>query len=63
MSVIREYEAHLDGKGRVTLRGAKHHYYKVSVRDDGSYLFEPRELVEPTPPRRGSGSSRQRSKA
>lgn len=45
--MLREYDVHLDAKGRVTLRGARHRYYKVSVNDDGSYLFEPRELIEP----------------
>lgn len=47
MHITREYEAHLDSKGRVTLRGARHRYYHVSVHDDGSYIFEPRELVTP----------------
>lgn len=47
MEVVREYGVHLDAKGRVTLRGARYRYYEVLVRDDGSYLFEPRELTAP----------------
>lgn len=41
------YQAHLDAKKRLTLRGAKHEYYEVCEYDNGIILLEPRELVRP----------------
>ena len=42
------YQAHLDAKKRLTLRGAKYDYYEVQEYDNGIILLEPRELVRPT---------------
>ena len=41
------YDAKMDSKKRVTLRGAKYEYYNVQEMDDGSVLLSPRILVSP----------------
>ena len=41
------YDAKMDSKKRVTLRGAKYEYYNVREMDDGSVLLSPRVLVSP----------------
>ena len=41
MEAIKDYDARLDAKGRITLRGAT---YK---NENGCYIVEPRELVIP----------------
>jgi hypothetical protein len=45
--VVKEYDAHLDMKKRLTLRGADAEYYAVRLFDDGRILLEPRVLVPP----------------
>ena len=42
------YQAHLDVKRRLTLRGAKYEYYEVREYDNGIILLEPREMVRPS---------------
>lgn len=42
-----QYQAHLDSKKRLTLRGAKYEYYDVREYDNGSILLEPCEWVPP----------------
>lgn len=44
---IREYDAKLDSKKRITLRSVLFEYYHVLEYDDGRILLEPRELSEP----------------
>ena len=46
-TVIKEYDAHLDMKKRVTLRGAEAEYYAVRMFEDGHIVLEPRVLVPP----------------
>ena len=46
-AVVKEYDAHLDMKKRITLRGAEAEYYAVRLFDDGHILLEPRVLVPP----------------
>ncbi|MBO4540361.1 MAG: hypothetical protein J5736_00080 [Bacilli bacterium] len=41
------YDAKMDSKKRVTLRGAKYEYYHVQEMDDGSVILSPRVLVSP----------------
>ena len=41
------YDAKMDSKKRVTLRGAKYDYYNVQELDDGSVILSPRILVSP----------------
>lgn len=47
MEVEKDYDARLDSKKRVTLRGAKYPYCKVKECDNGCFLLEPRELTVP----------------
>lgn len=47
MGAIKEYDAKVDGKNRVTLRGAQYEYYNVKEYDNGCYLLEPRKLAIP----------------
>ena len=45
--VVKEYDAHLDMKKRITLRGANTEYFAVRMFNDGHILLEPRVLVPP----------------
>jgi hypothetical protein len=49
MSMVpaKEYEARIDTKKRVTLRGARYDHYHVQEYADGHIVLEPRELVAP----------------
>ena len=47
MEAVREYDARVDNKNRVTLRGARYEYYNVTELANGCYVLEPRELVVP----------------
>ena len=44
---VREYDAKLDAKRRLTLRSVMFEYYHVSEFDDGRIILEPRELAAP----------------
>ena len=46
-SAIREYDAKLDSKKRLTLREAGDEYYHVSVLPDQRIVLEPRVLATP----------------
>ena len=46
-TVTLTYDAKIDSKKRVTLRGAKYEYYNVQEMDDGSVILSPRVLVSP----------------
>ncbi len=46
-AVLREYDAHVDTKKRLTLRSALFEYYHVSELTDGRIVLEPRELTVP----------------
>ena len=41
------YDAKMDSKKRLTLRGAKYEYYNVQEMDDGSVILSPRILISP----------------
>ncbi|MCR5177332.1 MAG: hypothetical protein K6C05_10885 [Anaerovibrio sp.] len=47
MEALRDYDVHIDSKKRVTLRGAKYHYYNVREFENGCIILEPRELSIP----------------
>jgi hypothetical protein len=47
MSPINEYDAKIDVKKRLTLRGARFGHYHVMEYKDGRIVLEPRELVKP----------------
>ena len=44
---IREYDAKLDSKNRLTLRDAGYEYYHVCVLPDQRIILEPRVLTSP----------------
>ena len=46
-TTIREYDAKLDAKRRLTLRNAGFDYYHVQEMDSGIIILEPRELTAP----------------
>lgn len=47
MSVITEYEAKLDSKHRITIRGSEYQYFQVKQYGDGHLELLPRVLVDP----------------
>ncbi|HUW40666.1 MAG TPA: hypothetical protein VMV90_06615 [Rectinemataceae bacterium] len=47
MNPTKEYDARIDTKKRVTLRGARYDNYHVQEYADGRILLEPRKLVAP----------------
>ena len=47
MSPVSEYDAKIDVKKRLTLRGATYGHYHVREYKDGRIVLEPRELVKP----------------
>ena len=46
-NAVREYDAKLDSKRRLTLRSTYFEYYHVREMEDGTILLEPRELTAP----------------
>ncbi len=46
-TTIREYDAKVDSKKRLTLRESPYDYYHVEHYSDGRIMLQPRELVEP----------------
>ncbi len=46
-NAIREYDARLDTKKRLTLRNGLFEYYHVYEFEDGRIMLEPRELTVP----------------
>lgn len=47
MGVVKEYEAKLDNKHRITIRSTDFQYYKVKEYGDGHLELLPRVLVDP----------------
>jgi hypothetical protein len=47
MSAVKEYDARIDTKKRVTLRGANYEHYHVQEYANGRIVLEPRVLVAP----------------
>lgn len=45
--IVEEYDAKLDSKKRITIRGARTQYFHVTEREDGTIELSPRELVHP----------------
>lgn len=45
--ITQTYEAKLDDKLRMTLRGTKFRHFLVKAYNNGTYLLEPRVLVPP----------------
>ena len=47
-TILKEYDAKVDSKKRITLRDAVYEYYHIEEFDDGSIILKPRELVPPS---------------
>lgn len=45
--VAQEYDARLDSRKRLTVRGAGHEYYHVTELESGEIVLSPRELTRP----------------
>ena len=46
-SIIKQYDAKLDEKKRLTIRGSKFDFYHVEEFNDGTLVLKPRVLVDP----------------
>lgn len=46
-AVIKEYDAAVDNKKRVTIRGANFTHYRIEEYGDGTIFLRPRVLVDP----------------
>ena len=46
-TALKEYDAKLDSKKRLTLRTNSFDYYHVMEMDDGVIILQPRELTAP----------------
>ena len=46
-AAVKEYDAKIDTKKRITLRGSKYDYYHVIEFPNGKIELQPRVLVEP----------------
>jgi hypothetical protein len=47
MGTVREYDARLDARKRLTIRDAGYEHYHVRELDDGTVVLQPRVLVSP----------------
>ena len=47
IGAIKEYDAKIDSKKRITLRSVTFDYYHVIEREDGTIMLEPRILTSP----------------
>lgn len=47
MIKMKAYDAKIDSKKRITLRGARAEYYHVEEKKDGTIVLSPRVLVHP----------------
>ncbi len=45
--IIKKYDAKLDNKKRLTIRGAKFSFYHVEEFENGAIVLRPRVLVDP----------------
>ncbi len=48
MGTVKEYEAKLDARNRLTIRDASYEHYNVQELEDGTVVLRPRILVSPT---------------
>lgn len=47
MRAIKEYDAKLDSRSRITIRDAPYEHYHVRELENGTVVLEPRVLVSP----------------
>ncbi len=45
--LVKEYDAPVDNKKRVTIRGASFTHYRIEEYSDGTIFLRPRVLVDP----------------
>ena len=45
--LVKEYDARIDAKRRITLRDVNFDYFHIKQYKDGTIVLEPRVLVEP----------------
>lgn len=45
--IVKQYDAKLDDKKRLTIRGTKFNFYHVDEFNDGTLILKPRVLVDP----------------
>lgn len=45
-AALMEYDARVDAKRRVTIRGASHEYFRIVHRKDGTILLKPRVMQD-----------------
>ncbi|MDZ7318245.1 MAG: hypothetical protein ONB11_03765 [candidate division KSB1 bacterium] len=46
-AIVKTYDAKLDNKKRLTIRGTKYEFYRIQEFDDGTIVLKPRILVDP----------------
>lgn len=46
-TILKSYDAKLDSKNRISIRGARFDYYSVTEYENGKIVLEPRVLVAP----------------
>nr|MBQ6241975.1 hypothetical protein [Lachnospiraceae bacterium] len=46
-AAVKQYDAKMDSKKRITLRNAPYEYYHVQEFADGRIVLEPRVLISP----------------
>ena len=46
-TIVRRYDARLDNKKRLTIRGTKYDFYHVQELNNGTLILKPRILVDP----------------
>ncbi len=46
-NIVKTYDAKLDSKKRLTIRGTKYEFYRIQEFADGTLVLKPRILVDP----------------
>ena len=46
-TIVKRYDAKLDNKKRLTIRGANFDFYNVQEFNDGTLVLKPRVLIDP----------------
>lgn len=44
--VVREYDAHIDERKRIIIKGAEHNTYRIKCLADGTVLLSPLLIIE-----------------
>ena len=46
-AVLKNYDAKIDSKKRITIRNPKYEFYHVIEQENGVVILEPRQLIDP----------------